>query len=130
MHYRIFSILVTAFLLISCLPTAFAQDNQSEKPVVLYGTPKKYEIADIKVEGAENYEDYVIINLSGLSKGQLITIPGDEITQACKRYWRHGLFSDCFYHIRQGGRRQGMAHHPRGHASACIGNPFPWRQEV
>ena len=94
MHYRIFSILVTAFLLISCLPTAFAQDNQSEKPVVLYGTPKKYEIADIKVEGAENYEDYVIINLSGLSKGQLITIPGDEITQACKRYWRHGLFSD------------------------------------
>ena len=70
MHYRIFSILVTAFLLISCLPTAFAQDNQSEKPVVLYGTPKKYEIADIKVEGAENYEDYVIINLSGLSKGQ------------------------------------------------------------
>ena len=46
MHYRIFSILVTAFLLISCLPTAFAQDNQSEKPVVLYGTPKKYEIAE------------------------------------------------------------------------------------
>lgn len=33
MHYRIFSILVTAFLLISCLPTAFAQDNQSENPL-------------------------------------------------------------------------------------------------
>ena len=32
--------------------------------------------------------------MSGLSKGQTITVPGDEITQACKRYWRHGLFSD------------------------------------
>ena len=55
---------------------------------------KKYEIADIKVEGAQNYEDHVIIGLSGLSKEQVITVPGDEITQACKRYWRHGLFSD------------------------------------
>ena len=69
--------------------------NDEETPVVLYsGTPRKLEIADIKVEGADNYEDYVIIGLSGLAKGQTISIPGDEITQACKRYWQHGLFSD------------------------------------
>ena len=37
---------------------------------IMSGTPKKYEIADIKVVGAKNYEDYVIIGLSGLSKGQ------------------------------------------------------------
>ena len=42
------------------------------------GTPKKYEIADIKVEGVKNYEDYVLIGLSGLSVGQTITVPGDE----------------------------------------------------
>ena len=58
------------------------------------GTPKKYEIADIKVEGVKNYEDYVLIGLSGLSVGQTITVPGDEITGAIKRYWRHGLFSN------------------------------------
>ncbi len=56
--------------------------------------PKKYEIADIKVEGVKNYEDYVLIGLSGLSVGQTITVPGDEITGAIKRYWRHGLFSN------------------------------------
>lgn len=94
MQHRIFSILVGALLILGCLPVA-AQDNNTEKPVVLYtSTPKKYEIADIRVEGADNYEDYVIINLSGLSKGQVISIPGEEISQACKRYWRHGLFSD------------------------------------
>ena len=99
MYYRIFSILVTIICLFSCVLTSAAQNTSNtdgaEKPVILYsGTPKKYEIADIKVVGAKNYEDYVIIGLSGLSKGQTITVPGDEITQACKRYWRHGLFSD------------------------------------
>ena len=29
-----------------------------------------------------------------MSVGQTITIPGDEVTQACKRYWKHGLFSN------------------------------------
>jgi len=70
-------------------------DEDGPKPVILYsGTPKKYEIADIKVQGVDNYEDYVLIGLSGLAVGQTITVPGDEITGAIKRYWRHGLFSD------------------------------------
>ena len=68
-----------------------ANTDESSKPVILYsGTPKKYEIADIKVEGVKNYEDYVLIGLSGLSVGQTISVPGDEITSAIKRYWRHG----------------------------------------
>ena len=41
--------------------------------------PRKYEIAEIKVEGVKGYEDYVLIGLSGLSVGQTITVPGDEI---------------------------------------------------
>ncbi|MEG2574167.1 MAG: POTRA domain-containing protein, partial [Bacteroides sp.] len=48
----------------------------------------------MKVEGVKNYEDYVLIGLSGLSVGQTITVPGEEITQAIKRYWKHGLFSN------------------------------------
>ena len=71
------------------------QTAEEEKPIILYnGTPKKYEIADIKVEGVKNYEDYVLIGISGLAVGQTITVPGDDITDAVKRYWRHGLFSD------------------------------------
>ena len=76
---------------------AFAQDNNTDndKPVILYnGSPKKYEIADIKVTGVKNYEDYVLVGISGLAVGQTITVPGDDITGAVKKYWRHGLFSD------------------------------------
>ena len=52
------------------------QTAEEEKPIILYnGTPKKYEIADIKVEGVKNYEDYVLIGISGLAVGQTITVP-------------------------------------------------------
>lgn len=35
----------------------------------------------------------MLIGISGLAVGQTVTIPGDDITDAVKRYWRHGLFS-------------------------------------
>ena len=98
MHYRISFIFITFVCLCCFATTGIAQNantDEDSKPVILYsGTPKKYEIADIKVEGVKNYEDYVLIGLSGLSVGQTITVPGDEITGAIKRYWRHGLFSN------------------------------------
>ena len=57
---------------------------------------KKYTIAEIKVTGGESYgyESYVLVGISGLSVGQKITIPGDELTAALKKYWGNGLFSD------------------------------------
>lgn len=60
--------------------------------------PKKYYIADIDVTGVEGtmYEDqkFVLTGFAGLSKGQQIQIPGEDITTAVKRFWRQGLFSD------------------------------------
>ena len=98
MHYRISFIIVTLICLFAFADTGVAQTAGSDsvpKPVILYsGTPQKYEIADIQVEGVKNYEDYVLIGISGLSVGQTITVPGDEITKAVKNYWRNGLFSD------------------------------------
>ena len=57
------------------------------------GTPRQCVIAGLTVDGVSDYEDYVLINLSGLSIGQKVDIPGSEITEAVKRYWKHGLFS-------------------------------------
>ena len=90
-------LLLSLFLLIC--PVGFAQEQTAQdtiyNPTVLYSvTPKKYEIAGISVTGVKNYEDYVLIGFSGLSVGQQITIPGDDITTAVRRFWRQGLFSD------------------------------------
>lgn len=57
-------------------------------------TPRQYYIGQITIDGVKNYDDYLLIGLSGLSKGQKIEIPGEEITKAVKRYWRNGLFSN------------------------------------
>ena len=57
------------------------------------GTPRTCTVAGLTVSNIEGYEDYVLIGISGLRIGQDVTIPGNEITDAVKRYWRHGLFS-------------------------------------
>ena len=57
-------------------------------------TPKDVTIADIKVTGASSYEDYVLIGFSGLNKGQEIRVPGADLTNVVKRFWKQGFFSD------------------------------------
>ncbi len=80
------------FLLLSCCSVA-AQDVIVNPDISYAGTPRNCEIGGLTVKGVEGYEDYVLIGLSGLSVGQQISVPGTEITEAIKRYWKHGLFS-------------------------------------
>ena len=63
-------------------------------PEIDYMEPKEYQIADIQVEGAESYDDFVLIGFSGLQVGQKIVIPGDDITNAVKKFWEQSMFSD------------------------------------
>ena len=68
---------------------------ESEIPEIIYTfTPKKYKIQDIKVVGATNADDFALIAFSGLSIGDVINIPGEDITDATRRFWRQGLYSD------------------------------------
>ena len=97
MRYR-FILFILSLICLSNIPIkgkAQVETDTIYNPSILYSsTPKKFTIAGISVKGIENYEDYVLIGLSGLSVGQVISVPGDEITSAIKRYWKHGLFSD------------------------------------
>ena len=76
-----------------CTVQGMAQDVIKNPDISYAGTPRHCEIGGLAVEGVEGYEDYVLTGLSGLQVGQLIDVPGDQITEAIKRYWRHGLFS-------------------------------------
>ena len=70
-----------------------AQDKIVNPDISYAGTPRHLEIGGLAVKGVEGYEDYVLTGLSGLSVGQVIDVPGAEISEAIKRYWKHGLFS-------------------------------------
>ena len=92
-----FKLLLLIVAISACLPTMKVAGQVNDtiySPNVIYSSmPRSYEIAGIKVTGVDNYEDYIIIGYSGLTVGQKVEIPGDEITSAAKRFWRQGLFS-------------------------------------
>ena len=76
------------------LPLCAEAQQVIVNPDISYtGTPRQCVIAGMRSEGVQGYEDYVLTSLSGLSVGQTVSVPGSEITEAVKRYWKHGLFS-------------------------------------
>lgn len=70
-----------------------AQDKIEYPEISYAGAPRTVTIAGLNVSGVEGYEDYVLAGISGLVTGQKVELPGAEITEAVKRYWKHGLFS-------------------------------------
>lgn len=74
--------------------TMSAQQKIVNPDITYSGTPKTYKLAGLTVTGIEGYEDYVLTGISGLAVGQELEVPGTAITDAVKRYWKHGLFSD------------------------------------
>lgn len=85
-------LLLLIMILFSGLTTVRSQVME-DKPTVVYGQTRRMPIGGISVEGVKNYEDYLLIGISGLSVGDMIEFPGEDISQAVKRYWKHGLFS-------------------------------------
>ena len=94
MRYNLFLRTIILALLVLSSVGGYAQEV-IVKPTILYsGNPQKYTIGGINLNGAENLEPAIVIGLSGLSVGDVITVPGEEVTTAIKRFWKHGLFED------------------------------------
>ena len=79
-----------------CIPflVISGQDKIINPDISYVGAVKKYTIAHIAVSGVDEYEDFMLTGISGLFVGQEISVPGNEITEAVKHYWKHGLFSE------------------------------------
>ncbi|MGQ9621815.1 MAG: POTRA domain-containing protein, partial [Bacteroidales bacterium] len=85
-------ILSTMFLLIFLLPPLKAQKEKAE--IYDYKTIDDYVIGGITISGIKYLDSNALISISGLKTGQVITIPGEEITSAAQKLWNQGLFSD------------------------------------
>jgi outer membrane protein insertion porin family len=59
-----------------------------------YERPREYTIVDVGVSGVKFLQSNYLVNISGLTVGEVITIPGEKITQAIDKFWNLGLFSD------------------------------------
>ncbi len=75
--------------------TTFAQEQTNTRlSNIDYAQPKEYEIGGITISGIKYLDRNVLIHLSGLKVGNTITVPGDDITKAINKLWKHGLFGD------------------------------------
>jgi outer membrane protein insertion porin family len=82
------------FFMVLVLPAAVGQITDDTNFSIYYASPGRYTIADIEISGIRYLDQNVLIQLSGLRVGQIIEVPGENITNAIKRLWQQGLFSD------------------------------------
>jgi len=90
---QILFLLSIAFGVFSASAQTVPTDTIYAPNVLFNGMPNTYEIAGIRVTGAPNYDDFIILGYSGLKVGDRVEIPGTELTNAVKRLMRQGLFS-------------------------------------
>ena len=86
---RIFSLAAAPLFMASA-----AMAQSTEKPEFLYGSPRKYIVASVSVEGNTYFSDNQIIQLTGLYKGAGVTVPGDDISNIVNRLWAQRYFRD------------------------------------
>ena len=58
-----------------------------------------YIVDSITVSGLKTFNDKTVISYSGIRKGQLLQIPGEEITSAINKLWKLELFSDINFYV-------------------------------
>ena len=67
---------------------------QAQEKNINYAEPQIFEVGGIIVKGANHLNEKTLIAISELNIGENIKIPGDAITNAIKKLWDQGLFSD------------------------------------
>ena len=82
--------LAAAFVL--CCTMGFAQELV---PVTVdYNNPKTYVVGGVAVNGNVHFGTKQIVDLSGLSVGMEVVVPGDDLTSIVKRLWNQRYFDN------------------------------------
>lgn len=87
----ILALLTLAF----ALPRTMQAQNVQEKPTITYTAEHpKYILAGLAIDGIKGFDDDYLLSLSGLNIGQIYEVPGNDISEAIRRYWAQKLFSN------------------------------------
>ncbi|WP_207422442.1 outer membrane protein assembly factor BamA [Desertivirga brevis] len=68
---------------------------------ISYLNPKEYVIGGISVTGTQNLDKDILIQISKLTPGDRIEVPGDATANAVKNLWAQGLFDDVKLNVTQ-----------------------------
>ena len=95
MKNKIYFLVLATIMWMATVPAAAQYAEKDTTVVIDYSrTPRRVAVKNIAVDGIPNYDESLLVRLSGIAVGDYITIPGEDITKAIKRYWKNGLFSN------------------------------------
>ncbi len=78
---------IIIYTLCFCINKSVAQNDFMD-----YTTPREYTLAAITVDGVLHFDHDMIIQKSGLIRGEKIIIPGEKIATAIDKLWEQGIF--------------------------------------
>lgn len=88
-------IALIAYIFLSLTNTLFAQSDSTNRYAVIdYNASKTYIVAGFEITGTSYYDKSVIQVIAGISLGQKIKIPSDDVTKAISSLWKQKLFDD------------------------------------
>ena len=87
---------IKLFLLILFLGSIQQAQSQDRIP---FNEGKPYFLANVRVTGKVSYNEQTIVTFAGLEKGQVVNIPGEEVSAAIKKLGKLGLFSDIDFYV-------------------------------
>lgn len=91
------SVLIIFLLIVGFESVAQFRRGRTERAAtdnLNYANPAEYFIAGIEVTGLNILDKNAMVSLTGLRVGDKIKIPGDAITGAIRKLWKHGLIGD------------------------------------
>ena len=72
-----------------------AQAQTIVKPEIVYSSQSKsYILGGLTIDGIKGYDDDLLLNIANLEVGKTYEVPGDDISQAVRNFWKQGLFSN------------------------------------
>ena len=76
---------------------SFSQIKAQER--VPFDQGKTYILADVNIIGKISFNSNTVVTFAGLEKGQEITVPGEQISNAIKKLGKLGLFEDISFYV-------------------------------
>lgn len=90
----IFLLATWVAMLISPVKVA-AQYAVQEKPTINYTAEHpRYILGGLAIDGIKGFDEEYLLNLSGLNIGETYEVPGNDMSEAIRRYWAQKLFSN------------------------------------
>ncbi len=87
---RLKGVLLTVMIILGCA----VANSQEQTAIIDYSDTDQYIIGGVSISGVRFLDTNALIGLAGLRLNQEVSVPGEAITNAVKKLWEQGLFSD------------------------------------